>query len=207
MYAGSLGINPGDYLNPDGSVSIGLLANTGIPSGTGLVSNPDGITGTNFAQRNYTGNSAVLNGGTIGTSTTTGTSTGLPQSLVTCNTNCQGGKTAVSPALRVRLQSIRLRARPSLTFLTAHLPIWLLTANFWYSLSNGTGTQSTLTIPVGIFGVNSISTMLNTVAGIETGGTVGGNATRLCFESVLNFRTLPIMRWATPMASYSKRWH
>jgi len=176
MYAGSLGINPGDYLNPNGTVSIGLLPNTGVESGTGLVANPDGITGTAFAQRNYSGNSAVLNGGTIGTSTTTGTSTGLPQSLVTCTVNCQGGKTTVSSAPGTATIYSPPGA-PEFDLLgDGSLANDASNANFWYSLSNGTGTQSTLTIPVGIFGVNTVSTMLNTVAGIETGGTVGGNA-------------------------------
>jgi len=43
----------------------------------------------------------------------------------------------------------------------------------WYTASTGTtgAAVSTLNVPVGIFGVQSVSTMLNTIGGFTTGGT------------------------------------
>src|ERR1700733_9864816 len=69
MYAGSLGINPGDYLNPDGSVSIGLMPTV------------DGLTASGFAAGKLQNQTAILNGGT----------TSLPQTSTSCASNCQGG--------------------------------------------------------------------------------------------------------------------
>jgi hypothetical protein len=167
MYAGSLGINPGDYLNPDGSVSIGLLGNVGAGSGTGLVSNPDGITGTNFTQTSYDASGAILYGAQAN----------VPQTLgPTCTVNCQGGQTVAHPV-----------AGASTIFVPPSAPEFdLLGDGTWNNrgasntawISTGTGgATSTLTIPVGIFGVNDVATLLNTTGGVMTGGTVCAGAT------------------------------
>jgi len=145
MYAGSLGINPGDYLNPDGSVSIGLMPTV------------DGITASGIAATNLFGN-AILSTG----------SAALPQTSFACTSNCQGGLTATPPP-----------AGTATIFTPAGAPEFDLlgdTANTtsvqaWVSASTATA-PSTITIPVGIFGVADVSTMLNTVGGQLTGGTV-----------------------------------
>jgi len=147
MYAGSLGINPGDYLNPDGSVSIGLLP--GITNGA---------TASGFAATNLFGN-AILSTGSVA----------LPQTSFACTSNCQGGLTVTPPP-----------AGTATIFKPASAPEFDLlgdTANTssvqaWISASTGTAGASTITIPVGIFGVADVSTMLNTVGGQLTGGTV-----------------------------------
>jgi hypothetical protein len=176
-YAGSLGINPGDTLNPDGSVSIGLLpANPANVNGAepaantpGAGASPDGITvsgtlnGTNhnFQQRSYFNAVPILNGGN--------TSTPLPDfkaSNTPCTTgNCQ--QTVYTPA-----------SGPTFNLLGDGIMgnefTNLDNSNYWYSLSTGTGANSaTITIPVGIFGVTNVNTMLNTAGGNTTGGTLG----------------------------------
>lgn len=166
MYAGSLGINPGDYLNPDGTVSIGLLPNVGTPSGNGLTSNPDGITGTNFTQTNYEANTSILFGSTVNT----------PQSAVTCTSNCQGGQTSANPTpgastIFVPSQAPEFDLLGDATFADRGL-----TNTAWISTGTG-GVNSTLTIPVGIFGVNDVATLLNTTGGVTSGGTVCAGAT------------------------------
>lgn len=165
MYAGSLGINPGDYLNPDGTVSIGLLANTGVPSGTGLVSNPDGITGTNFTQTTYDANTSILYGSQVNVPQTGGPA---------CSANCQGGQATVTPV------------GASTIFTPSSAPEFDLLGDGTFAdrgvsdtawISTGSGVNSTLTIPVGIFGVNDVATLLNTTGGVMTGGTVCAGAT------------------------------
>ena len=166
MYAGSLGINPGDYLNPDGTVSIGLLPNVGVSSGFGLTSNPDGITGTNFAQTNYDGNTSILYGSQVNVPQTSGPA---------CTANCQGGQTSVTPVKGT-----------STIFTPSSAPEFDLLGDGTFAdrgvsntawISTGNGVTSTLTIPVGIFGVNDVSTLLNTTGGVMTGGTVCAGAT------------------------------
>jgi hypothetical protein len=150
MYAGSLGINPGDYLNPDGSVSIGLL------------SAGDGIAATAFNASTLTNSTFIINA-------TGGGSASLPQTSFACASNCQGGQTSTPPT-----------AGASTIFKPAGAPEFALlgdTTNAtsmqdWASASSGTGSPSTITIPVGIFGVADVSTMLNTIGGQLTGGTV-----------------------------------
>jgi hypothetical protein len=153
MYAGSLGINAGDYLNPDGSVSIGLIPTTDI------------TTTTNFAAGNLQGN-AIIGVGTAA----------LPQTSFACASNCQGGLTASPPP-----------AGTATIFKPAGAPEFDLlgdTANTsslqdWISTSAGTANPGTISIPVGIFGVADVSTMLNTVGGQLTGGTVCTNGNGL----------------------------
>ena len=166
MYAGSLGINKGDYLNPDGSVSIGLLPNVGPSSGNGLSSNPDGITGSNFTQTSYDGNTSILFGSSANVPQTTGP---------TCTTNCQGGQSTLVPT-----------PGASTIFQPASTPEFALlgdgtftdrglSSTAWISIGNG--VASTITIPVGIFGVTDVATMLNTTGGVMSGGTVCAGAT------------------------------
>jgi hypothetical protein len=51
-------------------------------------------------------------------------------------------------------------------------------SNAWVTLSTGTGaSDAVITIPVGIFNVSSVSTMLNTIGGVTTGGTICAGAT------------------------------
>lgn len=163
-YAGSLGINQGDYLNPNGTVSIGLLPNVGTPSGSGLTSNPDGITGTKFSQGTLNGGGIIngVGGGSV--------SKPLPQTTFACTANCQGG-----------LAGPTYPANTATIFAPSNAPEFDLlgdSVNFsssqdWISTSTGSGANAGLmTIPVGIFGVSSVSTMLETVSGLTTGGTV-----------------------------------
>jgi hypothetical protein len=185
MYAGSLGINPGDYLNPDGSVSVGLLPNVGLGSAAvdPLASNDLGITGTNFKQRNYFTAGIVLNGGTVGASSTPGTSKGLPQVGAACAANCQGGISA-APAYASGIAAVYApgNGAPEFALLGDSLASDKSNnSNFWYSLSTGTDTSagctsscaSLITIPVGIFDVTTVNTMLNTAGGQTSGGTLG----------------------------------
>lgn len=170
-YAGALGINPGDHLNPDGTVSIGLLpsnpavGNSGAGPTGGVVggvcnptTNPDCITtnGTsnvinNFAQRNLFNNSVLLYNGTV--------APGLPQSSgPACSVNCQ--QTIYTPPNKPEFDMLGDGTSGN-------------NSDVWYSVSTGTGSGSaTINIPVGIFGISSVSTMLNTVAGLTSGGTV-----------------------------------
>jgi len=146
MYAVGLGINPGDYLNPDGSVSIGLMPAV------------DNLTASAFAAGKLQNQSAILAGGTVQ----------LPQTSVSCTSNCQGGITTTPPS-----------AGTETIFKPASAPEFSLlgdgvdtnSVQDWISTGNGT-SSATLTIPVGIFGVADVSTMLNTVAGLTTGGSV-----------------------------------
>ena len=140
MYAGSLGINPGDYLNPDGSVSIGLLPTAGSIN--------DGITASGFAAGKLQNQTAILNGGT----------TQLAETSTSCASNCQGGSTSGSPA-----------PGTATIFMPAGAPEFSLlgdgvdtnSVQDWISTRSG-ATTTTLTIPIGIFGVADVSTMLNT---------------------------------------------
>ena len=152
MYAGSLGINPGDYLNPDGSVSIGLLPTTTTPALS------DGITASGFAAGKLQNQTAILNGGT----------TALPQTSTSCATNCQGGSTAQSPAPGTET-IFKPASAPEFSLLGDSVDT--NSVQDWISTGNGTAA-ATLTIPIGIFGVADVSTMLNTVAGLTTGGSV-----------------------------------
>jgi hypothetical protein len=165
MYAGSLGINPGDYLNPDGSVSIGLLANVGAASGFGLTSNPDGITGTNFSQTSYDAAGAILYG----------SSANVPQTSVSCTVNCQGGQTIATP-VKGASTIYQPAAAPEFDLLgDGSFADRGTSSTAW--ISTGNGVTSTLTIPVGIFGVQDVATLLNTTGGVMTGGTVCAGAT------------------------------
>jgi len=162
-YAGSLGINQGDYLNPDGSVSIGLLPNTGAPSGSGLVSNPDGVTGQKFNQGTLVNAATILNGGTV--------SKPLPQTSTACTSNCQGG--LAGPTYPAGTATIfEPASAPEFDLLGDNVNT--SSSQDWISTSTGStgATEGIITIPVGIFGVSSVSTMLNTVSGLTTGGTV-----------------------------------
>lgn len=159
MYAGPLGINPGDTLNPDGSVSVGLMANSGKPSGSGLTTSIDGITGTNFMQGNNFGNASVLYGGQV--------SPLLPQTSTVCGANCQ--QTLFEPTAA---PEFNLLGDDSYADRANNTQMWISTSS--------AAAPGTITIPVGIFGVYSIATMLNTAAGITTGGTVCSNGTTGC---------------------------
>jgi len=147
MYAGSLGINPSDYLNPDGSVSIGLMPTV------------DGITTTLFNAGKLQNQATVLNGGT----------TPLPQTSTSCAANCQGGQTATTPAPGTET-IFKPASAPEFSLLGDSVDT--NSVQDWISTSSGTTSPSTITIPVGIFGVADVSTMLNTVGGLTTGGTV-----------------------------------
>jgi len=155
MYAGSLGINPGDYLNPDGSVSVGLLPTAGAIN--------DGITATSFNAGTLTSSVYIVNG-------TAGGSASLPQPSTACASNCQGGLTSTPP----------YSPGTATIFMPASAPEFNLIGDSvntssvqdWASVSAGTTSASTISIPVGIFGVADVSTMLNTVGGQTTGGTV-----------------------------------
>jgi len=149
MYAGSLGINPGDYLNPDGSVSIGLMPTV------------DNITASGF-------NAGTLTGSTIIVDSTGGGSASLPQTSTSCASNCQGGITTAPPYSAGTAKIFTPASAPEFDLLGDSTDI--NSAQAWLTASNS-GTN-TLTIPVGIFGVSDVSTMLNTVAGLTTGGTV-----------------------------------
>jgi hypothetical protein len=154
MYAGSLGINPGDYLNPDGSVSIGLLPTAGSIN--------DGVVASGFGQNKLSNSSNIYiaAGGTLS----------LPQTSTSCASNCQGGSTS-TPAYTPGTETI---------FKPAGAPEFNLMGDSvdtnsiqdWASASAGTGSPATITIPVGIFDVTDVSTMLNTLGGLTTGGTV-----------------------------------
>jgi PEP-CTERM motif len=149
LNAGSLGINPGDYLNPNGTVSIGLL-----PAG-------DGITNSHFAASTLMNTTNIID-------MSGGGSASLPQTSFACTANCQGGQTATTPA-----------PGSATIFQPAGAPEFDLlgdTANTtsiqdWISTSTATAA-GTITIPVGIFGVSSVDTMFNTVSGLTSGGTV-----------------------------------
>jgi PEP-CTERM motif-containing protein len=146
MYAVGLGINPGDYLNPDGSVSIGLL-----PGAT------DGITSTTFNAGKLQNQITILNGGTVA----------LPQTSVSCASNCQGGSTT-NPAPAGTATIFKPASAPEFSLLgdsvdTNSVQDWV---------SSGSSANSVITIPVGIFGVADVNTMLSTIAGLNTGGTV-----------------------------------
>jgi hypothetical protein len=93
----------------------------------------------------------MLNGGTV--------SPNLPQYTgATCAQNCQ--QTIYAPPNKPEFDLLGDGTAGS-------------NSNVWYSVSTGTGSGSaTINIPVGIFGVSSVSTMLNTVSGLTTGGTV-----------------------------------
>ena len=155
MYAGSLGINPGDYLNPDGSVSIGLLPTAGSIN--------DGVTTSGFNATTLTNSLFVVNA-------PGGGSASLPQTSTACATNCQGGITSAPPYTPGTATIFQPAGAPEFNLLgdTASA----VAMQDWASASNGTGSPSTITIPVGIFGVSDVSTMLNTVGGLTTGGTV-----------------------------------
>ena len=125
-----------------------------------MVGNPEGITGsggtsgTGFRPQNYYFSAQILNGNT--------TNPALPGSAASC-TFCQ--QTLYAPA-----------SKPEFNMLGDNLLADASTSpNMWISQSNGVNTPGTITIPVGIFGVNSIATMLNTTGGVTSGGTVGGN--------------------------------
>jgi hypothetical protein len=156
MHAGSLGINPGDYLNPDGTVSIGLL-----PTAGGI---NDGITSTAFNAAPSLLNSTMI------IDKAHGGSASLPQTSTSCASNCQGGLTTVPPYTPGSATLFKPTAAPEFDLLGDSAD--LNSVQNWISASNGVGSPGTLTIPVGIFGVQYVDTMLNTIAGLTTGGTV-----------------------------------
>jgi len=166
-YAGPLGINPGDYLNPDGTVSIGLMPNLGA-MGSGTASSADGLTGSFWGQRNYYG-SSVLNGATV--------TNNLPQTSTPCAANCQGGITTAPPYTPGTAVIYSPPNAPEFDLLGDRLTAdTASSANAWVS-TTGASQTGTLTIPVGIFGVTSVATMLNnTGSGTNTGTVcVGAN--------------------------------
>jgi len=152
MYAGSLGINPGDYLNPDGSVSVGLLPTAGSIN--------DGITSTSFNASKISNNLYIANGDTVA----------LPQTSTSCASNCQGGLTSTPPYTPGTATIFTPAGEPEFNLMGDSVNT--NSAQMWASASNGTGAPSTITIPVGIFDIQTVSTMLNTIGGLTTGGTV-----------------------------------
>jgi hypothetical protein len=153
MYAGSLGINPGDYLNPDGSVSVGLLPTAGSIN--------DGVTSTLFFSGNLNASTYISGGGTIGA---------LPQTSTSCASNCQGGLAGTPPYTPGTAKIFTPGSAPEFDLMGDSVNT--NSVQEWVSASSGTATPSTITIPVGIFGVADLSTMLNTVGGLTTGGTI-----------------------------------
>jgi hypothetical protein len=183
MYAGSLGINPGDYLNPDGSVSIGLLPTAGSIN--------DGITSTSFNAGTLTNSAFIING-------TAGGSASLPQTSTACASNCQGGLTSTPPYTPGSATIFKPASAPEFNLIGDSVNA--SSVQDWASASSGVGSPSTITIPIGIFGVADVNTMLNTVGGLTTGGTVcttnnGANAGTGCTNTAsyayitLNFST------------------
>jgi PEP-CTERM motif len=161
-YAGSLGINPGDYLNPDGSVSIGLMPNLGTML-TGTANSADGLTGSFWGQRNYYG-TGLLAGATV--------TNLLPQTSSACAANCQGGLTTAPPYTANSATIYQPSGAPEFNLLGDNaFADAATTADAWISTSSASAT-GTLTIPVGIFGVTSIDTMLNQVGTGTSTGTV-----------------------------------
>jgi hypothetical protein len=152
MYAGSLTINPGNQLNPDGTVSVGLLPSG--PLGNNL-NNQDGITGSSFRSQNYLNSTNVLFG--HGTPNNP-----LPDSPTTCVT-CQSTLFTPSGGNEFYLLGDNTTADMGTS------------TNFWISTSTGNGTSGTtagsIAIPVGVFGVSTVDTLLNTAVGLSTGGT------------------------------------
>jgi hypothetical protein len=137
-------------------VSVGLLPTAGAIN--------DGITATAFSAGTLINATTIING-------TGGGSASLPQISTSCATNCQGGLTS-TPAYTPGSATI---------FTPASAPEFNLlgdgvnanSTQDWISTSSGTGASAgTITIPVGIFGVSDVNTMLNTVGGLTTGGTV-----------------------------------
>jgi len=161
MYAGSLGINPGNILNPDGSVSIGIAPTGNLAAN---MNNPEGITGSNFRTNNYTGSTNILNSGTP--------TTPLPNSSVACNVGMND--TYGNP---IPFNNPAVKGCEGTLFTPANAPEFYLlgdrtvadkstSANYWVTIGDNAGV---ITIPVGIFGVNAVSTMLNTTSGLTTG--------------------------------------
>jgi hypothetical protein len=162
MYAGSLGINPGDYLNPDGSVSVGLLPTAGSIN--------DGITHTVFNPVTLDGSSVIINQGGGG-------SAFLPQGLTSCASNCQGGLTSTPPYAPGTAKIFEPAGAPEFNLIGDGID--LNSTQAWISNATGTDSPSLLTIPIGIFGVSELNTMLNTVSGLTTGGTICTNGNGL----------------------------
>ncbi len=166
-YAASVGINPGDVLNADGSVSVGLLANSGTKSGLGITASAgttpsvDGLTGTRFTQANYYSQAGVLNSGA--------TSNALPETSTSWATNtcAQTGTTG-----NCQNTIFTPTGGPTFNLLGDNLAADKnIASQAWISTAAGSASPGTLNIPVGIFGVTSISTLLNTTGGVTTGGT------------------------------------
>lgn len=151
MYAGSLGINPGDYLNPDGSVSIGLLPTSGSIN--------DGVTASGFGTSKLTSSTYISAGGTLS----------IPQTSTSCASNCQGGLTS-TPYTTGTATAFTPASAPEFNLMGDSVDT--NSVQDWVSASSGTGSPAVLTIPVGIFGVADVSTMLNTIGGLTTGGTI-----------------------------------
>jgi hypothetical protein len=149
VYAGSLGINPGDYLLPNGSVAIGLLPAV------------DGITTSHFAASTLTNTTTIIDMSGSG-------SAPLPQTSFACSANCQGGQTATTPAPG---SATIFQPAGATVFDLLGDSSNITSVQDWISTSTAS-TAGTITIPVGIFGVQSVDTMLNTTGGLTTGGTV-----------------------------------
>jgi len=162
VYGASLGINPGDTLNPDGTVSIGLLpnnpANTASGATTVASANADGITTSgstnangNFAQRNFFTSTTFLSGSTV--------TPGLPQTgSPVCNVNCQ--ETIYAPAGKPTFDLLGDGTNNNKN------------SDIWYSLANTSTQTASINIPIGIMGVSSVATMLNSILASTTGGSV-----------------------------------
>jgi len=97
-----------------------------------------------------------------------GGSASLPQTSFACTANCQGGQT-VTPPVAGSSTIFKPNNAPEFDLLGDGVNISSM--QDWVSTSTATAA-GTITIPVGIFGVQSVDTMLSTVAGLTSGGTV-----------------------------------
>ena len=170
-YAGSLTINPGDVLGSNGVVYVGLLGNSGNRTGTGVTTSisttpsVDKLTGQNVTQASYYSQTALLNGAST-------TSPGFPETSTSwATTTCPQTSAVGNCQNTVYVPS----AGPTFDLLGDNLfADRAKTAQMWVTTSTGTSASTTgnLTIPVGVFGVTSVSTMLNTMVGGSGAGTV-----------------------------------
>jgi hypothetical protein len=170
-YAGSLTINPGDVLGSNGAVYVGLLGNSGNKSGTGVTAaigttpSVDKLTGQLVSQGSYYSQVSLLNGASS-------TSPVFPETSTSwATTNCPQTGTVGNCQNTIYTPS----AGPTFNLLGDNIFADRgKTDQMWVTASTGTTSAATgnLTIPVGVFGVTSISTMLNTMIGGSGAGTV-----------------------------------
>lgn len=193
-YAASIGINPGDVLLSSGAVvGIGLLPGvspTYSPTGKGASNlasgNTDGITvntgvGSGVGQGGATGTGAytAVGKGFTQTNLSNAVPIGSPTIGASTNNNAGAGFTGLpdykpgNPACTsVNCQQTIYTPPSGPVFDLLGDGTSTTTSNAWVSLSTGNTatTEAQITIPIGIFGVTSISTMLNTYGGITTTG-------------------------------------